>query len=101
MQGERKRVLRTPDDTRLMTSDDNADGSIVSITVHYGEEAYSPVQYNTVRVGGHSITLVPRVGETARDAIARGRAMLEELADKEFDHRLKQFRDRVKKSKGE
>jgi len=64
-------------------------------------KAYSPVQYNTFRVGGHSVTVVPRVGETARDAAERGLRMLEELADKEFDHRLASFRNRLRETKGE
>lgn len=99
MSAERRRVLKTPDDTRRLTDDE--DGSITSITVHYAEEAYSPVQYNTFRVGGHSVTVVPRVGESARDAYNRGYKLLEELADKEFEHRLLAFRERLRRTKGE
>ncbi len=95
MSAERRRVLKAP------PIDLDADDSITSITVHYAEEAYSPVQYNTFRVGGHSLTVVPRVGENARDAYARGWNLLAELADNEFERRLASFRERLKRTKGE
>ena len=79
---------------------DAVEEGVTSITVNYGEELYSPVQYQTFRVGGHSLQVTPRAGETVRQAFERGRLLLQELADKEFDHRLRTFRDRVSKAKG-
>lgn len=97
MSTERRRVVKPA----AIDLGDNSDDSITSITVHYPEESYAPVQYNTFRVGGHSITVVPRPGESASRAYMRGWNILAELAEKEFEHRLASFRERLKRTKGE
>src|SRR5574344_334232 len=51
------------------------------ITVTWGEETFSPVQYNSFRIGGHSVTVVVQDGESALDAWKRGWALLEEAAE--------------------
>lgn len=72
-------------------------GSI--ITVIWGEETFSPVQYNSFRIGGHSVTVVVQDGETALDAWKRGWALLEEAAEIQFADKLKGFKERIDRSK--
>jgi hypothetical protein len=72
---------------------------VESVTVHYGEELFAPVQYHSFRVGGHSITVKPRAGESVDGAIRRAQQMLEELVDREFDVRLANFRTRLKQTR--
>lgn len=80
---------------------DQEDTGAKRIVINYAEELYSPVQYNTFKIGGHQLELVTRAGESTRQAFERGRLLLEELVDKEFEHRLRTFRERLKKAKGD
>lgn len=70
-----------------------------SITVAHGEEVFSPVQYHSFRVGGHSITVAPRDGESALDAAKRASVMLAELVDWEFEQTRAAFKDRLNRCK--
>lgn len=70
------------------------------ITVTWGEEVFSPVQYNSFRIGGHSITVTIKPGETALAAWKRGWDMLERAADIQFQDKLDGFRRRMDQTKG-
>jgi len=70
-----------------------------TVTVSWGEETFSPVQYNSFRIGGHSVTLTVRDGESALDAWKRGWAMLQEAADIEFQDKMSGFAKRINQSK--
>lgn len=69
------------------------------ITVTWGEETFSPVQYNSFRIGGHSIKVTVQPGETALDAFKRGWGILEQAAQVMFDDKLNGFRDRLNQTK--
>jgi hypothetical protein len=69
------------------------------VTVTWGEETFSPVQYNSFRIGGHSVTLAVEEGETLLDTWKRGWAMLEEAAEIQFTDKVSGFADRIKRAK--
>jgi hypothetical protein len=69
------------------------------ITVVWGEETFSPVQYNSFRIGGHSVTVVVQDGESALDAWKRGWALLEQAAEIQFADKLNGFKERIDRSK--
>jgi len=69
------------------------------ILVVWGEEVFSPVQYNSFRIGGHSITIVVQQGESALDAWKRGWAILEQAAEIQFADKLAGFKERIDRSK--
>lgn len=69
------------------------------ITVVWGEEVFSPVQYNSFRIGGHSVTVVVQDGESALDAWKRGWALLEQAAEIQFTDKLAGFVNRINESK--
>lgn len=79
------------------TEPDAAPGT--EITIAWGEETFSPVQYNSFRIGGHSIKVVVQPGETALDAFARGWAILEQAAQVMFDDKMAGFRNRMNQTK--
>jgi len=64
-------------------------GEEVSAT--WGEEVFSPVQYNSFRVGPFSSTTHVRAGETRVDALARLNRDLAAVADAEFTRKKKAF----------
>lgn len=70
------------------------------LTVVWGEETFSPVQYNSFRVGGHSIKVVVQPGESGAEAFARGWKILEEAAEVQFADKLKGFKQRIDRTKG-
>ncbi len=77
-----------------------------SITVVWGEEVFSPVQYNSFRVGPFTYTVTQRFGESLEKAVKRANDFLEKHADKMFVAkrnaylaRLKTVRDAVKTDK--
>lgn len=69
------------------------------ITVTWGEETFSPVQYNSFRIGGHSITVLVNQNETALDAWKRGWALLERAAEIQFEDKLRGFKERIDRTK--
>lgn len=71
------------------------------ITVIWGEETFSPVQYNSFRIGGHSVTVIVQEGEAAIDAWKRGWALLEQAAEVQFVDKLSGFADRMNRAKTE
>lgn len=70
------------------------------VTVVWGEEVFSPVQYNSFRVGGTSIKTTTKPGETVRQAHQRVWKMLEELAETQFADKVNGFGERINRSKG-
>lgn len=93
----RTRVRKQTDEQQPEHQSDEL--QVDSLTVHYPEELYAPVQYHSFRVGGHSVTITPRAGESVAQAFERGYKLLEELADKEFQHRLAKFRERLNQTR--
>lgn len=69
---------------------------VKQITVTWGEENHSPIQYNGFRCG--DITLVAEVSpsETVEEAYARLYDMLEDLGKKQFKSKLDGFLERAK-----
>lgn len=93
-----RRRLKQPEGEPVAASID-LEAPFESVTVVYGEELYSPVQFHSFRIGGHSVTVKPNPGETGADCIRRATSMLAELADAEFAARLEGFRKRYKEVK--
>jgi hypothetical protein len=71
-----------------------------TVTVSWGEETFSPVQYNSFRIGGNSITTLVQEGETVAEAYARAWASLEELGRMQFDEKMRGFGQRLAATKG-
>ena len=69
-----------------------------SLTLHAGEQLFSPKQYHSFRVGGHDVTVVLLPGETVAEMVTRGRNILTEIVDAEFAYELETFRRRYKES---
>ena len=95
----RRRRRKPTEEPKTATPKTAEERGVASMTIACGEEVYSPVQYNSFRVGGHSVTLTPTEGETPAMVAARGRRILEELTEAEFQNRLEGFRRRHKESK--
>lgn len=103
-QHRRRRLTRNETSTRReFPSSDPDRGQAAEpgteITVTWGEETFSPVQYNSFRIGGHSIKVTVQPGETALDAFKRGWGILEQAAQVMFDDKLNGFRDRLNQTK--
>jgi hypothetical protein len=69
------------------------------ILVVWGEETFSPVQYNSFRIGGNSVTVIVQEGESALDAWKRGWALLEQAAEIQFADKLRGFKGRIDRTK--
>lgn len=65
------------------------DGEYVEVT--WGEEVFSPVQYNSFRVGPYTRRTRIRDGETEEKAFERVYKQLEALAAKTFERKSKAF----------
>jgi hypothetical protein len=63
-----------------------------TVTVTWGEELFSPVQYNSCRVGPFSFTTPVRVGETAGQALLRAHADLRDHVNIVRTEKVKAFR---------
>lgn len=95
----RRRKMNTQEsDKELVEMDACPSGT--EITLAWGEETFSPVQYNSFRVGGHSIKVIVQPGESAQDACIRAWKILEEAADMMFKAKLAGFADRLNRTKG-
>lgn len=77
---------------------DSADG-IETIKLTWPEELFSPVQYNTFKIGGFEVVLKPKPGESVDDVLARGEAMLERVAQRQFQNKLAGFMERLAQTK--
>lgn len=71
----------------------NAEDEGEPVTSTWGEELYSPVQFNTFRVGPFSATTKIRSGETREDALARVNRDLDAIAKVERAKKTKDFLD--------
>jgi hypothetical protein len=67
------------------------DEPIDDVTVTWGEEVYSPVQYNSFRLGPYSMTTAVRPGETRAQAFERAYDDLERLAAASFAKKREAF----------
>lgn len=61
------------------------------ITVTWGQEAYTPVSYNTFHVGPFSMTTKIQAGETQAQAFQRAYIFLESQAKIAFRRKRDQF----------
>ena len=66
-----------------------------TVTVTWGEEMFSPVQYNNFRVGPFMATTKIRVGETAFTASRRALFELSKLAEVEFETKATAYLQRL------
>lgn len=62
-----------------------------SVTVAWGEELLSPVQYNTLKVGPFSATVQVMAGETREQALVRAYASLQAFAEKERERKIASY----------
>jgi hypothetical protein len=85
---------------RLVKASDSTPSEGDKLTVTRGEETFSPVQYNSFRLGALTITTTVKPGETIEQAYDRCHRTLEELSDKQFDAQLKAFSNRLEKARG-
>ena len=72
----------------------------VEITVAWGEEAYSPVQYQSFRSGSIVLRTRKRSDETIAEAHVRLMRELRLASQRQFDEQLQAFLDRVKVAAG-
>lgn len=72
-----------------------------TVTATWGEERFSPVQYNTFGVGPFSFTTVVREGETAEQAMIRAYAVVKSTAEKFFDLKCTEFLESVRRAAGQ
>lgn len=80
---------------RAQAEDDLAEG-VVTLKLTWPEELFSPVQYNTFKIGGFEVVLKPKAGETIDDMVARGEAMLERVGRRQFENKLAGFLERLR-----
>lgn len=80
--------------------EDSADG-IETLKLTWPEELFSPVQYNTFKIGGFEVVLKPKPGEAVGDMIARGEAMLERVGARQFESKLVGFLGRLRTAASE
>ena len=71
-------------------------GSMLVVT--WGEELYAPIQFNSFRIGGLTLQMPIREGETARDAYARAWMQLEALCAEQFEKKLEGFMQRARRA---
>lgn len=67
-----------------------------TLTVTYGEETFSPIPYNTFRVGPISVAIELHVGETIEQAHFRAWEFLKKAANKEYEEKASAFLEKVK-----
>lgn len=67
-----------------------------TITVAWGEEVYSPVQYQSFRSGSIGVTVTTRPGEPVQAAHRRALSLLRDISKAQFEEQLAAFIERVK-----
>ena len=77
---------------------DSADPDIESVTVTWGKEGFSPVQFHVFEVGPYTATTRLRPGETVEQAVLRVRAKLQRIADADFAEKLPAYLERVRRA---
>jgi hypothetical protein len=96
----RTRVLRPQDmPTERPTAREEVAPEGTMVTVSWGEEVFQPVQYNTFRCGGNSITTPTKPGETYLEAYRRAWLALEELSELQFNDKLAGYGKRLQRVK--
>lgn len=66
------------------------------IVATWGEETYSPIQYQSFRSGGVSLRTQVRPGETPGQAHERCMRHLRAMSQAQFDEQLRTFLDRAR-----
>lgn len=66
------------------------------ITVFWGAEKFSPIQYNTIEIGPFIYKTKPRPGETVEDAFKRAHDFLESIASRAFEVKKRGFKRRYR-----
>lgn len=74
-------------------------GVVTTVTLTWGEEVFSPIQYQSFRVGPFSLTLTVPEGADAMEVVREGREMLAQMAQMAFDEKSNAFAQRVGNSK--
>lgn len=92
-------TLQDPPPHPMIGGPEDAFEGIETLKLTWPEELFSPVQYNTFKIGGFEVVLKPKPGETLDDMIARGEAMLERIGQRQFETKLAGFRDRLRATK--
>lgn len=69
-----------------------------TVTVTWGEEVISPVQYQSFRVGPFTMTTKIKEGESTVDAMHRAYAALEQFARNTYPMKRKTFLDELSRS---
>lgn len=70
-----------------------------TVTVTWGEEVYSPISYNTLKVGPLSYTTTVKDNETPYEAGVRAMAVVQELFAEQFQIKIDEFNTRIKQLK--
>lgn len=77
------------------------DDTNYEITVTWGEETYSPIQYNSFRSGGVVLRSQVKPGETVEEAHERCMRHLRAMSAQQFEEQLRAFLDRVRVAAGQ
>jgi hypothetical protein len=72
------------------------ESGVTSITVTWGGEKFSPIQYHTVDIGPFSITLEVKPDELVNQVYHRGYDMLDRYARQTWERKLRDHIERVK-----
>ena len=64
------------------------------VTIYYPEQSFSPVDYQSFRIGGVQYRTIVRPGETVEQAYARGWEFLEGKVREQFTTVWKDWQDR-------
>lgn len=67
------------------------------ITVTWGGEKFSPISYMFVDVGPITVTIRPEPDEKVNQAYERAYALVDKYGKMQFERKLKDFLDRVKR----
>lgn len=66
-----------------------------TVTLTRGAESFSPLEYQSFDVGPFAVTVRLRDGESHDCAVARGTAVLDEIARREYEAAVTRFESRV------
>lgn len=68
------------------------------MTIGFGGERLQAVQYCSVEIGPFSVEVLSREGETGEQLYTRGKAMVEEIAEREFEDKVKGHMERIRRT---
>lgn len=91
MEQEKLPETKPTSSTELMPGD--------TLTVFVGQEKFSPVQFHSFAIGGHSATTTIQEGETAEEAFNRVRDFLSRKKREEFVVERKDYYERLFQSR--